>query len=654
MDLSTRQGRREQGQRIQQAVERAGISIEELAGRIGCSRALIYQYLSGSTLAQPDRLQQIAVQCGVPLTYFYSETPDEALSDVSQSSGTSVPATGDSTPDPETTAATPNSSLLPTLTLMPQDVTSRLNEGLRSLQELSTAQESPPDYRALASTCERILSLAAQIGDRSAQARAELDLGKALNNIGDFPRAAEALNRSVALSVEIGNIGHEMSARQNLGRALSMMGRTEEAREQFQRVAESPNFDSRWRGLLSLGSLHDQQGEYEQAMQQFEEAALLLEEAEANRRADRQEIAVGLLYVNTNRRNVYLAGGDLAEARRLAETCLADAEALGNADQNLAARLDMGWCNLYMGKWAQAHTGLTAMLQLARFVGDERREAMARATLGMLFAAAGDFGLAISYGKDALAQALSNAVRPAELYAQLALADAYTGQAERLQEARYHANQALAVTSAARYFRWEIECLLRLCRIHSLSQENQDLLMGAERAAQLARNLGARHLESLAHAWIAEGLRRSLETRMKAENGQANAETEDIAAQIRQEAKLALDLAAATDFVETRWRAQSVLGLLARLENKMSEAENHLRAAVTVLEELRAELLSAGLTDTLLENEDCRSIYAHLARLLQEAGQATDAEAFLEQTGWPPLDAQVGARIDSVLPAGGE
>src|SRR5947209_17776924 len=81
MDLSNRQGRREQGQRIQTAVERAGLSIEELANRIGCSRALIYQYLSGSTLAQPDRLQQIAALCGVTLAYFYSDTEEIPAAD---------------------------------------------------------------------------------------------------------------------------------------------------------------------------------------------------------------------------------------------------------------------------------------------------------------------------------------------------------------------------------------------------------------------------------------------------------------------------------------------------------------------------------------------------------------------------------------------
>src|SRR2546421_5105705 len=123
MDLSNRQGRREQGQRIQTAVERAGLSIEELAGRIGCSRALIYQYLSGSTLAQPDRLQQIAALCGVPLAYFYSDTDEPQTTDVAAEQAVGA-------------------------ALHPQDVTQRLGDALRSLQELADAQAGPPDYRA--------------------------------------------------------------------------------------------------------------------------------------------------------------------------------------------------------------------------------------------------------------------------------------------------------------------------------------------------------------------------------------------------------------------------------------------------------------------------------------------------------------------------
>src|SRR5438477_12758840 len=111
MDLSTRQGRREQGQLIQKAVERAGLSVEELANRIGCSRALIYQYLSGTTLAQPDRLQQIAAITGVPLAYFY---------------GAEV--------DPPATPA------------QPEEQRARLAERMQQLEELARAQESPMDW----------------------------------------------------------------------------------------------------------------------------------------------------------------------------------------------------------------------------------------------------------------------------------------------------------------------------------------------------------------------------------------------------------------------------------------------------------------------------------------------------------------------------
>src|SRR5438046_2619573 len=134
MDLSTRQGRREQGILIQKVVERAGLSVEELANRIGCSRALIYQYLSGTTLAQPDRLQQIASVAGVPLAYFYSgELADE-------------PKRG------KRGAA--------------DFAASRVAERIQQLEELAKSQESPPDWSALASTCERVLGLAPQAYDR--------------------------------------------------------------------------------------------------------------------------------------------------------------------------------------------------------------------------------------------------------------------------------------------------------------------------------------------------------------------------------------------------------------------------------------------------------------------------------------------------------
>src|SRR5258708_14714709 len=81
MDLSSREGRRQQGDKIKQAARDAGMTLDELARVIGCSRALIFQYASGASLAQSDRLQQIAQAVHRPLYWFFldsDETPADA------------------------------------------------------------------------------------------------------------------------------------------------------------------------------------------------------------------------------------------------------------------------------------------------------------------------------------------------------------------------------------------------------------------------------------------------------------------------------------------------------------------------------------------------------------------------------------------------
>lgn len=629
MDLSTRQGRREQGQRIQRAVERAGLSIEELAGRIGCSRALIYQYVSGTTLAQPDRLQQIAMICSVPLSYFYGDTAD-----VESPVGA---RTGRGSGRPDSPAAR-----LPA----PQEMTARLTDSLHALQELAEAQASPPDYRALASTCERILSLAVQVGDRAAQTRAQHRLGSALLAIADYPRAVESLNRAVALADEAGDFESEILARQSLGKALSAMGRVQEAREQFQQVAEGPVPRDRWRGTLSLGVMHTLRGEYQEAMQRFDEAAALLEEGEATGLLKPDEVAAGLLYVNASRTSIYMDGGDFRGARPLAERCASEAESLGIAEQHLEARFDLAWCDFCIGQWTHAYRGLSTIVPLARFVGDQGRETMARAWLGIFLAAAGDHDSAIAQGKDALATALSRGDRRSELYAQLALADAYTGVSGRDGEARYHANQALAVATAQRLDRAEIECRLRYARLSAEAGELPDLKEAATRALTLSLRLGARHLESLARCCLAEALLREHNSQTGEKSAARGAAGRKAAAPLdlaRQEAAAALAIAEELEFVEGRWRAHEMQARLTFMEgpNGLAAAESHLRASVAILETLRAALIEAGIPDALLENEDCVRVYSQLAQLLRQQGRDEEAESFLDQTGWPPLVARL-------------
>src|SRR5581483_7364263 len=160
---------------------------------------------------------------------------------------------------------------------------------------------------------------------------------------------------------------------------------------------------------------------------------------------------------------------------------------------------------------------------------------------------------------------------------------------------------------------------------------------------------GARHLESLARFWLAESLRRVPLAEAEAHrNGSPAADKNadkavaTALAHSRQEAAAALQVAEELGLVEPRWRTHACLAQLAMQEGSDDlGAEAGLRAAVSVLEALRAALREAGIPDTLLENEECAAVYAHLARLLRRSGREEEAEAFLDQAGWPPLLVQL-------------
>jgi hypothetical protein len=277
------------------------------------------------------------------------------------------------------------------------------------------------------------------------------------------------------------------------------------------------------------------------------------------------------------------------------------------------------------------------MLQLARFVGDQGRQTMARAWLAIFLAMAGDCDSALRHGKDALAMALSRGDRRAEIYAQLALADAYSAQPGRMSEARYHAGQALAAAAAQRQVRHEIECDLRQMRICALDGDGSRAREAGTRALSGAHRLGARHLECLARCGLADAICTTATVPPR-----EDAEPAELAA-ARSEATAALRLAQESGLVEGEWRARELLAAVALLSvpADVQEAEVQLRAAIAILERLRQELLAAELPDTLLEGRQPVAVYERFVRLLSQAGRAEEAERFLDESGWPPLRARI-------------
>ena len=577
MDLSTRSGRQEQGRRLQQAVERSGLSIEELAGRVGCSRALIYQYLSGSTLAQPDRLQRIASACGVPLTYFFSDSSD--------------------------------------LDVEAPDTARELNPqpGIAVLLELAAAQEAPPNQLALAATCERILTIAD--GDTQLVARTAHRLGNAYLRLSEFSRAADSLRKALAAAAEEGLDELAADAHQSYGHVLVALGSLEEATAEFGLAAQGPGINSQWKGTLSLGSVHTMLGDYRSAMERFDQAASLIEGALEDGRLTEREASVGLIYVDGNRINVYMNEGDFQGARPLIQRCMASAEAYGIAEEHLEARFDLAWCDFHTGNWASAIAALKANAQLAKFVGNRSRETLAIAWLGIVYSAAGDTESGLAAGKEALSLSQSRSDRRGELYAQLALADAYMGMPHHGSEARYHANLALAVAVSLQSDRAEAECRLRLARLAAQSDKSSDLVENGERALRLAEKLGARHLEALALCWLAI----------------SNPEL----------AASALSKSLEIDLKEGIWRANMSIALSSGDRAGANAAE----AACSVLKGYRSELANAGLTDTLLEDRFCLQSYRLNVQRHIDIGEIAAARAALDAADWPPLVTEFAAEL---------
>ena len=68
-----------------------------------------------------------------------------------------------------------------------------------------------------------------------------------------------------------------------------------------------------------------------------------------------------------------------------------------------------------------------------------------------------------------------------------------------------------------------------------------------------------------------------------------------------------------------------------------SEAEEAAVRAVELIEGVRAEMRDAGIPDTLLEDIERQTIYLERAKLLLDADKTAEAEAFIQQAEWPPL-----------------
>jgi tetratricopeptide (TPR) repeat protein len=406
MDLSTRDGRRQQGELIKRAAREAGMTSEELAQRVGCSRSLIYQYISGASLAQTDRLQQIAAETGKPLNWFFRGQSDEPAA-------SAQPILAN-----EREALDEQRRLLAAERARLEE--RWLQESEAHLRAIIDANASPPDWRRVAEGCQQLGALLER-GDRAAElGEVLLRQGNALIQLQEWGSAKEKLERAGTLFRQSGRPDRALSCMQSLGQVNMMLGRADEALQQFLQVAGGSDWWSRWQGALSAGAAHEYMGDYASASELFSRAMQVVDE-----RDEGPDTAFAQLYVESNWANVELDCGDLASALERASRCVRLAQRHGVQDQYVEALLTRGMALLAMGDVRQAMASLHQGLDVADLTKDHHRWSMALACISLCRSACLQTAAAIADGKEALTIALRSGASRSEIAAQRALAAAY-------------------------------------------------------------------------------------------------------------------------------------------------------------------------------------------------------------------------------------
>lgn len=594
LDLTTPEGRKKQGELILQAIKEAGLTVEQVAKDIGCSRALLYQYIAGTTLAQPDKLTLIARRTGKPLVFFY----------------------GAALPQPQAIELEREALRREKMEWERQrseERVRRLRERLDSLFALADAQTSPPDLKAAASTCEQIIPIAQALGDEEAEAKALFKLGNLRLLMGDMDGALSALRQAQNLFEQQNNQPYALACRQSIGRALLLMGKPQEAKRQFELVSESDNWHNRWEGKVSLAAVSEWIGDFRTAMEYLDEAEELSNLAPSDRNAQ-----IVRMFVIANRANVYLACGDFSEAEKLAKEALNLAEQLGDRDQQLEALLTIAVCERHLGKWVDAYERSLRVRTLASFANDVERTVVAETVLANLFAVVGDFPNAKSVAKNALTEALRIRSGRAELWAHKSLAETYLRQGNP-DDAYYHTQVAVEFAQSMQHLTEYAHALCLRAWANLLQGKLAETESDIEQAFNIADEKGMRYIAALA-AWLraevamARGEKRTGELLSAAE-------------------RLAREVGDADLF----YRCLVAIGKWNSETGKPKRGKEALLEAHKLLNDWRSKWRDFGCDDTWLEDPLRFEASLMLAKCLAFDEGKAEADKFVEKIGWLPL-----------------
>lgn len=450
MDISTPAGRHELGTRLQSAIMGAGFdSLPEFARKLGWSRALIYQYVSGRVLVQLDRLQQIAEATGKPLEWFLAADPNEQ-------SSRAADLTAQLQQAEQRVRLVQDELAEERAARVHEERGSRARE-LELRGQLCRALRRASDATGLVEAAAAALELARRAGEPRAAMQAQLHMGHGWYLMGDLARAREVLLGTVQAAAEAAEPAVLNSARQELVRVLLQAGQVTEAQRVAEQLAQAELWWPRWSGLVTLAAISAQQARFEQAERQLLAAEEVIESAEETP----ARMAVARAYVLSNRVTLALTRGDYRVAADWNRQLRSLAGAASAIDQLRESELNAAIIDLRRGALAEAEEKLALLQEWSALADDRRLAVLCRVFESELRRRCGDLEAARQLAQTALDEALAGGQPHARVEASLALGQAYLA-AGRPQEAHYQLERAeqLAAELGLARLQWQARLLI--------------------------------------------------------------------------------------------------------------------------------------------------------------------------------------------------
>lgn len=602
MDLSTREGRRRQGERIKKAARDAGLTLDELARKINCSRALIFQYASGASLAQSDRLQQIASVVDKPLYWFFLE----------EGSNPQLPA--EIQPDLKASLESLQSDRASFAAEQARFEQRRRLDDIAHLETLLAACGSPPDPRKVIDCCQQLTTLLYHDENTQKLAAIMLKQGNALIQLQEWGAAKEKLEQAGAIYRESGSLVYARDCMQSLGHVNLMLGRVEEALKQFEYVASGDDWSNRWQGTLSIGAAHETLGDYSSAIAAFERA---LEIVEASAEQPRSEFA--RLYIEANWANLELDFGDYRNALLRAQRCIRMAQSQCVQDQYIEALLTTGFAHLQLKELKFAVSYIQQALDVSDLIGDQQHRSLALSCLSFCDTELHRTTQAVAEGKEALALALRCSAVRAEIAAQRALAEAYL-RSDNPSEALYHAQQGLQAAVNMRMRLPQAQFIDLKSRALLTTANFEEALSESEKAMAMANDLQSRPLQ--------------LECRTTSAFALLQLDSDQTAF------ALALDViekSAAYHLPDIEWKGHYILALVYSRRGDLPLARSSYEQAIALFEKVRSEFLSREGEDLATEERYAMKLWQDWLRFAVAAEGQEEARKRAAEADWPPL-----------------